>query len=335
MGACALTTTGFPIDRDETARALGFEGLAENSYGAIAAIDYATESAAAVAVAMVNAGKFTQDLLLWSTREFGFLRLSDAFVQTSSIMPQKRNPVSLEHVRILASRAFGEAQAVLTCAHNTPFGDINDSEDDLQPLVFTMFADALRALKLLAGAVSSAKVDREALARRAGQDFLCVTELADTLVRSEGMSFREAHHLVAQTVDACGARDGAATIATTLRTLAPKLRLTDAELNRSLDPAHFVKIRSIKGWSGPGNNGERARRRARGTAAHRRVDRGQDRTTSRALSREGRASIRRLSSVRNLAGHSGIEDLVQDSEHIPPELRRCYAQSAVPLLTTN
>ena len=118
----------------------GFEGLAENSYGAIAAIDYMTEAAAAVAVAMVNLGKLTQDLLLWSTREFGFLRLSDAFVQSSSIMPQKRNPVALEHARILASRALGEAQAVLTCAHNTPFGDINDSEDDLQPLVFTMFA---------------------------------------------------------------------------------------------------------------------------------------------------------------------------------------------------
>ena len=134
---------------------------------------------AAVAVAMVNLGKLVQDLLLWSTREFGFLRLQDAFVQSSSIMPQKRNPVALEHVRILASRALGEAQAVLTCAHNTPFGDINDSEDDLQPLVFTMFADA-RALRLLAG-VCAAEVDRELA--RAAPDFLTVTELADTLVR--------------------------------------------------------------------------------------------------------------------------------------------------------
>ena len=157
LGAAALTTTGFPIDREETARSLGFEGLAENSYAAIAAIDYMTETAAAVAVTMVNLGKLIQDLLLWSTREFGFLRLSDAFVQSSSIMPQKRNPVALEHARILASRALGEAQAVLTCAHNTPFGDINDSEDDLQPLVFTMFADARRALKLLAGAMRSAE----------------------------------------------------------------------------------------------------------------------------------------------------------------------------------
>ena len=159
---------------------------------------------------MVNIGKLVQDLLLWSTREFGYLRLADAFVQSSSIMPQKRNPVALEHVRILASRALGEAQAVLTCAHNTPFGDVNDSEDDLQPLVFTMFADARRALRLLAGALGTAQVDRALMADRARRDFLTVTELADTLVRREGLSFREAHALVAKAVQACGTHDDAA-----------------------------------------------------------------------------------------------------------------------------
>ena len=251
LGAAALTTTGFPIDRDQTARSLGFEGLAENSYAAIAAIDYLTESAATVAVAMVNLGKLTQDLLLWSTREFGFLRLSDAFVQSSSIMPQKRNPVALEHARILASRAFGEAQAVLTCAHNTPFGDINDSEDDLQPLVFTMFADGLRALKLLAGAIRTVGVDKAALARRAAKDFLTVTELADTLVRREGLSFREAHHLVAETVQACGSHDDAASIAATLLSLRPSLSLKREEIEQAIDPVHFVNIRNIPGGPAP------------------------------------------------------------------------------------
>jgi argininosuccinate lyase len=119
LGACAISTTGFPIDRRMTARLLGFEGLAENSYGAIASVDYFTEPAANVAVAMVNLGKFVQDLLLWSTREFGFLRLSDAFVQSSSIMPQKRNPVSLEHVRILASRALGAPTTRLSATSTT------------------------------------------------------------------------------------------------------------------------------------------------------------------------------------------------------------------------
>src|SRR5437870_10631510 len=135
------------IDRDYTARMLGFEGLQLNSYGAIGAIDYLTETAGAIAVLMLSLGRLVQDLLVWCTPEFCFLRLSDAYVQISSIMPQKRNPVALEHVRILASKAFGQAQAVLSCAHNTPFGDVVDSEDDLQPLAFAMCADASRALR--------------------------------------------------------------------------------------------------------------------------------------------------------------------------------------------
>ncbi len=256
LGAAALTTTGFPIDREQTADALGFEGLAVNSYAAIAAIDYITEAAAAVAVAMVNLGKFIQDLLLWSMREFAFLRLSDAFVQSSSIMPQKRNPVALEHARILSSRALGEAQAVLTCAHNTPFGDINDSEDDLQPLVFTMFADAVRALKLLSGAMRTVEVDRAELKRRAAKDFLTVTELADTLVRREGMSFREAHGLLGQVVRACGDDDNPRTIAAALLRLRPSLRLAPEEIEQALDPAHFIRIRNIVGGPAPGRAAE-------------------------------------------------------------------------------
>jgi argininosuccinate lyase len=251
MGAAAITTSGFPIDRDATARFLGFDGLAENSYGAIAAIDYITETAAAVAVAMVNIGKLVQDLLLWSTREFGYLRLSDAFVQTSSIMPQKRNPVALEHVRILASRALGEAQAVLTCAHNTPFGDVNDSEDDLQPLVFTMFADARRALRLLAGALGTAQVDAAVMAGRARRDFLTATELADTLVRREGLSFREAHALVAEAVRACGAHDDPASLADALRKSRPSLQLTREEIGHCLDPEGFVRVRNVTGGPAP------------------------------------------------------------------------------------
>jgi argininosuccinate lyase len=251
MGACAITTTGFPIDRELTARLLGFDGLAENSYGAIASIDYMTESAAAVAVLAVNVGKFAQDLLLWSTREFAFLRLSDAFVQCSSIMPQKRNPVPLEHVRILTSRALGEAQAVLTCAHNTPFGDINDSEDDLQPLAFTMFADALRALHLLAGLLRSAEVDRDKLARRAGSDFITVTELADVLVREGGLSFRESHSMVAQAVKTAGADDSPAAIASALLTQNPQLGMTRERIEQALDPVNFVKVRRIIGGPAP------------------------------------------------------------------------------------
>ena len=255
LGACAITTTGFPIDRDYTARLLGFEGLQLNSYGAIGAIDYLSETAGAIAVLMLNLGKLVQDLLLWCTPEFGFLRLSDAYVQTSSIMPQKRNPVALEHVRILASKAFSQSQAVLSCAHNTPFGDVVDSEDDLQPLAFAMCADASRALRLFAGVVSRAEIDRERMCRAANGSFLTVTELADTLVREEGVSFRVAHRLVAASVRIVG-RDAPEPLVAEMERLAPeilgrKLSKPRALWLRALDPAHFVAIRAIPGGPAP------------------------------------------------------------------------------------
>jgi len=196
-------------------------------------------------------GKITQDFLLWSTREFGFLRLSNAFVQSSSIMPQKRNPVALEHVRVLASRALGEAQAVFTCCHNTPFGDINDSEDDLQPLITMMFEDALRAVRLLAGTMRKAEVDRALLARRAKESFLTVTELADTLVRKEGMSFRQAHALVARAVALCAAKDDPGTMADTLLRMAPPISMTRDEILEALDPEHFIRVRKVIGGPAP------------------------------------------------------------------------------------
>jgi argininosuccinate lyase len=256
LGACAITTTGFPIDRFYTAQLLGFEGLQENSYGAIAAVDYVCEAAGAIAVLTVNLGKLVQDLLLWCMEEFRFLRLSDAYVQASSIMPQKRNPVALEHTRILLSKAFGQTLAVLACAHNTPFGDIVDSEDDLQPLVFSMCADTSRALRLFAGLMSHAEVNREEMRRRASGSFLTVTELADTLVREEAISFRAAHRLVAAAVEATGREYSSARMVAEIERLAPKtigreLRKRREVWLRALDPEYFVRIRKVVGGPAP------------------------------------------------------------------------------------
>ena len=111
---------------------------------------------------LVGLGRFVQDLLLWATSEFDYVRLGDGFVQCSSIMPQKRNPVAFEHARAIGSKALGQAQAIVTSVHNTPFGDIVDTEDDLQPLVFSMFRDATRVVKLVAAAIRTAEFDREA-----------------------------------------------------------------------------------------------------------------------------------------------------------------------------
>jgi argininosuccinate lyase len=245
MGACAITTTGFPIRRARTAELLGFDGLVENSYGAIAACDYFTASCAALSVTMINVGRFLQDLLLWSTQEFGFIRLPDAFVQCSSIMPQKRNPVALEHCRILASRAHNEAIAAMQSAHNTPFGDIVDTEDDLQPLIYQALENAGRVLRLLAGVLPGVQVDAARLRDRAGQNFLTVTELADTLVREAGLSFGKAHEIVHRGVQQSRNEEEL------LQAVLKEGLLDEATLRRSLDPVNFVAIRGIVGGPAP------------------------------------------------------------------------------------
>jgi argininosuccinate lyase len=256
MGACAISTTGFPIDREFTASLLGFDGLQLNSYGAIAATDYLTETAGAIMTAMLNLGRVTQDFLFWCTAESGYLRLSDAWVQISSIMPQKRNPVPFEHVRVLASKALTQAQGIFTCLHNTPFGDINDAEDDLQPLVFGATTDAVRALELFAGVIGGCEINTIRMGERAAADFLTVTELADTLVRREGVSFREAHRLVSAGVKELRGNYSALAMIEAVEMLAPLhfgrvLRVSRGELLEALDPWNFVAVRRAPGGPAP------------------------------------------------------------------------------------
>ena len=251
LGACAITTTGFPIDRTFTAQLLGFDGLQVNSYGAIAAVDYVAECCSALATAMLSLGRFTQDLLLWSTAEFGYVKLSDAYVQISSIMPQKRNPVPFEHVRVLASRAMMEAQGVLGTLHNTPFADMNDAEDDLQPMVHTAFEDAERSIRLLAGALGEAEFNTVRMSQAADGNFLPVTELADTLVRRTGMSFHAAHTIVSKAVrELDGAYDADAMTAVVERELRGTERtsaISREQIRGALSAKNFVAVRKIPG----------------------------------------------------------------------------------------
>jgi len=249
LGACAIATTGFPIDRDYTAKLLGFDGLQLNSYGAIAATDYLTETAGAIATTMINLGRIAQDFLLWCTAEFGYLRLSDAWVQISSIMPQKRNPVPFEHVRALASKSLGQTQGIFLGLHNTPWGDTNDAEDDLQPVVAGATLDAKRALRVFGAVLLDCEVNTVRMAERAHADFLTVTELADTLVRREGISFREAHGFVSATVkELKGNSDPAAIASMLLTVLGDRISNTSRQdLLQALDPAVFVQIRSVPG----------------------------------------------------------------------------------------
>jgi argininosuccinate lyase len=172
-------------------------------------------------------------------------------VQISSIMPQKRNPVPLEHVRILASRALTQGQSVLICLHNTPFADMNDAEDGLQPLVYKAFEEAERSVRLLTGVLSEAEFNTSRMAAAADENFLPVTELADTLVRTADMSFRAAHSIVALAVrELEGNYDPEAIAGIVERELAaiPGARaVTRTQITEALSAQNFVAVRRIPG----------------------------------------------------------------------------------------
>jgi argininosuccinate lyase len=255
LGACAITGTGFPIDRQLTSDLLGFDGPTVNTYGSIATVDYLLESASAASVLLAGHGRFVQDLLLWSTSEFNYLRLGDGFVQSSSIMPQKRNPVALEHARAIGSKALGQSQAIVLSVHNTPFGDIVDTEDDLQPLVFAMFRDATRAVELVAAAIATAEFDAPRLEARAGDGWTTLTELADSLARNRGLPFRTAHAICGRLIalrqthpesplhDLLKQASGAV--------LDAPLDYSETELTTILSPRHFVEVRKTLGGPAP------------------------------------------------------------------------------------
>lgn len=255
LGACAITGTGFPIDRERTAALLGFAGPTGNTWGSIATVDYLLESASALSVTLVGLGRAVQDLLLWCTAEFGYLRLADGFVQTSSIMPQKRNPVALEHARALASKAVGQAGAVLLAVHNTPFGDIVDTEDDLQPLVASTFRDGIRAVSLVAAAMATAEFDVARMGEGARRGFITITELADVLARDHGLPFTTAHGLAAAVArSGCGtdaAAQSAALAAASQDIIGREIRIDADSMANLLSPEHFVGVRATHGGPAP------------------------------------------------------------------------------------
>ena len=254
MGACAITGTGFAIDRELTSALLGFDRATGNTYASIGSQDYLLETLGSLLVVQTNLSKVIQDLLLWSMKEFDYFRLQDGFVQPSSIMPQKRNPVSLEHSRAINSRALGNTLAVFQMLHNTPFGDIVDMEDDMQPVVARVFDDTRRPIRMIAGAMDSAEFNRVRLMEKAGENWITITEMADTLVRDEGISFRQAHTIVREVIQSQMLdldRDLLASLqAASRKTLGRAVSWDNKYLDKVLSPQNFVDVRQTPGRAG-------------------------------------------------------------------------------------
>ncbi|MBL4627408.1 MAG: argininosuccinate lyase [Roseicyclus sp.] len=199
MGAAAITTSGFPINRDRVAGLLGFTRPKQNSYGCIASVDYITGLYSALKLPFLHLGRVVQDMGFWSAFEVGQLYVPNALVQISSIMPQKRNPVPIEHLRHLSSVTMGRCDTMLATMHNTPFTDMNDSEGEVQSAGYGAFDTGARVVALMTALIPACSIRADRV--RANADAACVTitELADTLVRVEGLSFRQAHEIAATT----------------------------------------------------------------------------------------------------------------------------------------
>ncbi len=197
MGAAAITTTGFDINRERMAQLLGFKGPLENSYGCISSCDYITGLYSALKVMFLNIGRFVQDMAVWSSFEVAHLYVPNEFVQISSIMPQKRNPVPIEHMRLMASLSSGHCDTIINSMHNTPFTDMNDSETEVQSAGHSAFKSGSRLLRLLNDFIGAVEINQDNVAKHIGQSCATITELADSLARMEQLSFKITHEIAA------------------------------------------------------------------------------------------------------------------------------------------
>ncbi|MCL5960979.1 MAG: argininosuccinate lyase [Chloroflexi bacterium] len=201
LGAAALAGTPFEIDREAVARELGFSGVSRNSIDAVADRDFVVEFISASAVAMMHLSRLSEEIVLWSTSEFGFLELDDAFSTGSSIMPQKKNPDVAELVRGKTGRVYGHLIALLTILKGLPLAYNKDLQEDKEAL-FDTFDTTGACLEMLAGLLGSSMFNVGRMRASADESLSVATDLADYLV-VRGLPFRQAHEVVGRLVSYC------------------------------------------------------------------------------------------------------------------------------------
>jgi len=205
LGSGALAGSTLPLDREQTARALGFEGPSANSMDAVASRDAALEFLSDVAICMVHLSRLSEELVIWSSSEFGFIELADAYSTGSSLMPQKKNPDVPELVRGKSGRAIGNLMALLTVMKGLPLTYNRDLQEDKEPL-FDSATTLGDCLQVTAGALATLTVREARMREAAGDSMLLATDLAEALVR-EDVAFREAHEVVGRIVAHCVEKD--------------------------------------------------------------------------------------------------------------------------------
>jgi argininosuccinate lyase len=248
LGAAALAGTSFPIERERVAKELGFESVAENSLDAVSDRDFAIEFCAAAALAMVHLSRLAEEIVLWSSPRFGFVRLPDRYTTGSSIMPQKKNPDAAELVRGKSARVIGSLVALLALMKSQPLAYNKDNQEDKAPLFDAV--DTLQdCLEIFAGMVAGLAPVPRAMRAALAEGHPTATDLADYLVR-QGVPFRDAHEAVARAVREAERRgtDLARLPLATLRRFSPRI---GPDVKRVLTPEGSVAARDHIGGTAP------------------------------------------------------------------------------------
>jgi argininosuccinate lyase len=257
LGAAALAGTSFPIDREMTAKALGFDRPTANSLDSVADRDFVLETLSAAAIAATHLSRFAEELVLWTTPQFGFVKLSDAYSTGSSIMPQKRNPDAAELVRGKTGRVIGALVALLTVMKGLPLAYSKDMQEDKEGAF-----DALQTLSLclaaMTGMVRDLVIDERRMKAAAGSGYATATDLADWLVRTLKMPFREAHGATGRII-ALASERGVALEKLTLADMQGVEPRISAEVFEVLGVERSVKSRTSYGGTAPANVRRQAR----------------------------------------------------------------------------
>ena len=233
LGAAALAGTSFPIDRNSTAAALGFDRPAANSLDAVSDRDFALEFLGLASICAMHLSRFAEELVIWSSAQFRFVSLSDRFSTGSSIMPQKKNPDAAELIRAKIGRIFGANVALMMVMKGLPLAYSKDMQEDKEQ-VFDAADNLMLALAAMQGMVADMQANKDALCAAAGAGFSTATDLADWLVRSLNMPFRDAHHVTGSLVALAEAE---------------KCELQDLSLTQmhSVDPAITKEVYDVLG----------------------------------------------------------------------------------------
>ncbi|MDO5843574.1 MAG: argininosuccinate lyase [Methanocorpusculum sp.] len=252
LGSAAFAGTGFDLDRNLTADYLGFISPVENSMDAVANRDFIVETISDLAILMTNISRMCEELILWSTAFVKFVNLNDAYCSTSSIMPQKKNPDTLEIMRAKSAAVIGELTAALTLIKSLPMSYNRDLQD-LNPHLWNAFKQTNSSLPLLAEIIDTAEFDETAMKKQAKAGNTTATELADHLVREYGLPFRTAHNIVGRAVK-LGSLDlktvEEAAKETAKISLVEK-GLTDTEISNVLNPKDIIKHKKTYGSPNP------------------------------------------------------------------------------------